>query len=132
MTNGSCGQLSIASSERYSQLSLWQKTFADCLLFETDWYSEISVLTWKTKVTKSNLTLFQLVPSGRLIGGTAYGLLPTPLASGKRVIHGRMSDSLLNNYLPKRFGGIYPHPSLLEAMMGFPAGWSETEHLETP
>jgi hypothetical protein len=69
--------------------------------------------------------LFQLVPSGRLIGGTAYGLLPTPLASDGKGRWGRKDDNLLRNYLPNRFGGNFPHPSLVEAMMGFPASWTD-------
>jgi len=76
--------------------------------------------------------IIQLVPSRRRIGGTAYGLLPTPLASDARGQWGRKDDNLLRNYLPRRFGGIYPHPSLLETMMGFPSGWTEPTPSETP
>lgn len=36
------------------------------------------------------------------------------------------------HYLTRRFGGIYPHPSLAEAMMGFPTGWSERKPSATP
>jgi hypothetical protein len=89
-------------------------------------------LTWTIQATPQHRLLFQLVPWGRLIGGTAYGLLPTPLASDCRGRWGRKDDNLLRNYLPSRFGGIYPSPSLLEAMMGFPTGWSEPKPLATP
>jgi len=89
-------------------------------------------LTWTLPATPQRRSLFQLVPSGRLIGGTAYGLLPTPLASDCRGQWGRKEDNLLKNYLPRRFGGTYLHPSLLEAMMGFPIGWSEPRPSATP
>jgi len=89
-------------------------------------------LTWKLQATPAGRSLFQLVPSGRIIGGTEYGLLPTPLASDARGRWGRTDDNLLRNYLPQRFGGTYPHPSLVETMMGFPIGWSEPMPSATP
>jgi hypothetical protein len=89
-------------------------------------------LTWKPRTTPAGRSLFQLAPSGRLIGGTAYGLLPTPLASDCKGRWGRTDDNLLKNYLPRRFGGTYLHPSLVEAMMGFPSSWTDLERSETP
>ena len=99
-------------------------SFAKTLLATLNSVSTPYSLTWTTPATPQRRLLFQLVPSGRLTGGTVYGLLPTPLASDCRGQWGRTADNLLRNYLPRRFGGTYPHPSLVEAMMGFPAGWS--------
>ena len=114
------GRKCIASYENSGRDGSFAKTLLDTLNSASTPYW----LIWTTAVTPQRRLLFQLVPSGRLIGGTAYGLLPTPLASDCRGIWGRKDDNLLRNYLPKRFGGIYPHPSLLETMMGFPIGWS--------
>jgi len=122
------GRKCIASFENSGRDGSFARTLLDTLnSVSTPYY-----LTWTLSATPQRRLLFRLVPSGRLIGGTGYGLLPTPLASGKRVLHGSMKDSLLTNYLPRRFGGTYPHPSLLEAMMGFPIGWSDPEPSETP
>lgn len=127
-TRATSGQKCIASFEKSGRDGSFARTLLDTLnSASTPYY-----LTWILQATPQRRSLFRLVPSGHLIGGTVYGLLPTPLASGKRVLHGSMKDSLLTNYLPKRFGGTYPHPSLLEAMMGFPTGWSDPEPSETP
>lgn len=127
-TRAISGRKCIASFENSGRDGSFVRTLLDTLnSASTPYY-----LTWTLQATPQRRLLFRLVPSGRLIGGTEYGLLPTPLASGKRVLHGSMKDSLLTNYLPRLFGGTYPHPSLLEAMMGFPTGWSDPEPSETP
>jgi hypothetical protein len=107
-------------------------SFARTLMATLNAASTPYFLTWKQRVTPAGRLLFQLVPSGRLIGGTAYGLLPTPLASDWKGRWGRKDDNLLKNYLPRRFGGNCPHPSLVEAMMGFPPSWTDLAHSETP
>ena len=53
------------------------KMLAASLLGTKDWYSKQCALTWKTKVTKYNRLLFQLLPSARRTGGIESGLLPT-------------------------------------------------------
>lgn len=100
-------------------------SFAKTLLATLNSASTPYYLTWRMQVTPQRRLLFQLAPSGRLIGGIEYGLLPTPLASDWRGRWGCQGDNWLRNYLPRRFGGIYLHPSLLETMMGFPSDWSE-------
>ena len=107
-------------------------SFARTLLATLNSASTPYSLTWTIRATPQQRLLFQLVPSGRLIGGTVYGLLPTPLSSDCRGRWGSKGDNFLRNYLPSRFGGNYPHPSLLEAMMGFPTGWTEPKPLEMP
>ena len=120
-TRAISGRKCIDSYENSGRDGSFAKTLLDMLNSASTPYS----LIWKMQATPQHRLLFQLVPSGRLIGGTVYGLLPTPLASDCRGRWGPTSDSLLRNYLPKRFGGNYLNPSLLEAMMGFPIGWSE-------
>ena len=107
-------------------------SFARTLMATLNAASTPYYLTWKPRTTPAGRSLFQLAPSGRLIGGTAYGLLPTPLASDCKGRWGRTDDNLLKNYLPRRFGGTYLHPSLVEAMMGFPSSWTDLERSETP
>ena len=96
------GRKCIASFEKSGRDGSFARTLLDTLNSVSTPHS----LTWTLSTTPQRRLLFRLVPSGLLIGGTAYGLLPTPLASGKRVLHGSMKDSLLTNYLPRRFGGI--------------------------
>src|SRR5690242_20565919 len=55
-------------------------SFARMLLATLNSASTPYSLTWTTRATPGRHLLFQLVPSGHLIGGTEYGLLPTPLA----------------------------------------------------
>ena len=57
------------------------------LLGMKEWYSNKCVLTWKTKVTKSNRLLFQLYPSMHRTEGTGFGLLPH-----RRQQHGSEGD----------------------------------------
>jgi hypothetical protein len=122
------GRICIVSYENSGLDGSFAKTLLGILNSVSTPYS----LTWRMRDTRQQRSLFQLVPSGRLTGGTVYGLLPTPLASDGRGRWGRKDDTLLRNYLPRRFGGAYPHPSLVEAMMGFPSSWSDFAHWETP
>jgi len=120
-TRVTSGRRCIASYESSGRDGSFARTLLDTLNSASTPYS----LTWTLRATPQRRSLFQLVPSGRLTGGTEYGLLPTPLASDCRGRWGRIADNLLRHYLPRRFGGSYPSPSLLEAMMGFPTAWSE-------
>jgi len=106
-------------------------SFARTLMAMLNAASTPYFLTWKQRITPAGRSLFQLAPSGRLIGGTAYGLLPTPLASDGRNLAPR-GYRTLKTYLPPRFGGNCPHPSLVEAMMGFPSSWTALDRSETP
>ena len=119
------GRKCIASYENSGRDGSFARTLLATLSSASTPYS----LTWTLRDTPQQRLLFRLVPSGRLIGGTEYGLLPTPLACQQGIIRGRKCSNLLVNYLPLRFGGSYPNPSLLEAMMGFPTGWSEPKLL---
>jgi hypothetical protein len=64
---------------RFNRHGLWLKMFTGLLVTMEVWYSSVCVLIWKTKGTKSNRTLFRLVPLERRTNGTGFGLLPTPV-----------------------------------------------------
>ena len=71
-----------------SPLGLLVKT----LLGSSIWGSNVRLLTWKAKPTKSNRLLFQLSPSAHHTEGTGFGLLPTP--SAQMAGEGPLLDSL--------------------------------------
>jgi hypothetical protein len=56
------------------------KMLADYLLSSKAWYSKSCSLRWKIKVTRGNVSLYQLSPSVRRTEGTGFGLLHTPSA----------------------------------------------------
>jgi hypothetical protein len=119
-TRDTSGRKCIDSYERSGRDGSFARTLMATLNAASTPYS----LTWKLRATPAGRSLFQLAPSGRLIGGTAYGLLPTPLASDGRNLPDR-GYRTLKSYLPPQFGGTCPHPSLVEAMMGFPFSWTD-------
>ena len=124
------------------------------LLESSIWHSTRCFLTWKTKATKSKRLLFQLLESEPRIGGTGYGLLPTPVASqlisqwasAKYLLYnngvrnsGAKVGSNLSWLLSKwhlQNGGqedcLIPDPCLSEMMMGYPIGYTDLKPLETP
>ena len=77
MMTVSSGRKCLESYENSSPHGSSLKTCVAYLLSTTAWYSNKCVLTWKTKVTKSNRLLFQLAPSTPRTAGTECGLLPT-------------------------------------------------------
>jgi len=110
------------------------------LLESSTWHSKKCALTWKAKGMKSGRSLFQLVPSTLPIEEIGYGLLPTPSASDHK--GGRAPNterkgakkSALRDVLNQIYGTTgktsYPHPTLLEAMMGYPVGHTELKPSE--
>jgi hypothetical protein len=97
-------------------------------------------MRWKLKASPSGRLLFQLALLGRRTKGTAFGLLPTPMASDckgatdncKKVKKGDTSylRYFLHFYL-KPEGSSWPHPSFVERMMGYPIGHTVLEPSET-
>lgn len=65
-------------------------------------------------------------------------LIPTPTARDWKGASGNenLDRSRLTTYLHHSGGPTtntsYPHPSFVEAMMGFPEGWTDLDHSETP
>jgi hypothetical protein len=92
---------------------------------------------------KSGYLIYQLYPSMPSIRENGFGLLPTPTASDKT--YGRKPSTKRKNNEPKtslrdvlseKFSkngkGGSPHPTFVEAMMGYPIGWTELKDSETP
>lgn len=76
-TRATSGRRCVASYESSGRDGSFARTFLDTLNSVSTPYS----MTWALLDTPRRRSLFRLAPSGRLIGGTVYGLLPTPLAS---------------------------------------------------
>lgn len=76
--NATCGERCIEQSNRFPRLSLSQKMCRDYLLRSTRFYSSKCALTWKTKGTKFNRLLFQLVALTLHTEGTGFGLSLSP------------------------------------------------------
>lgn len=86
-----------------------------------------------------NGILYELPISDSLISENEFLSLPTPTrvdykggCNKPRKNGGSPRESELKHYLKIRFGGTYPNPSFLEAIMGFPIGWGVLKGSETP
>lgn len=111
--------------------SLW-RTAQSCLVTGLETYSE----TWPRSGTMRSGNAYQRPSLVRPTVEIASGLLPTP----------RKSRGYTNPTLGENFGagclttemlgqsvlGKRPLPQFVEWMMGFPIGWTELEHSETP
>jgi len=64
--------------EKQNQGGLLEKMLKALLTSKKAWFSDRCVMTWKKKVSKSNVLLFQLQASVRGIKGKESGFLPTP------------------------------------------------------
>lgn len=98
--------------------------------------SEPSLETWPAWGMMLNGACFPLPMLAHDTSVKGHGLKhPTPTARSARGSSGRMTNqSHFENWLRHEFsqreGTTYPHPELLEAVMGFPIGWSAVEPLE--
>ena len=72
------GMKLLESSESANQDGLLGKMLKELLTSKTAWSSDRCVMTWKKRVSKSNVLLFQLQASVRGIKGKESGFLPTP------------------------------------------------------
>jgi len=113
------------------------------LLESSTWDSKKRALIWKGLAMQSNRLLFRLVPLAHSTGETEFGLLPTPTASDK--VYGRKPSTKRKNNAPKtslrdvlseKFSidgkGGSPHPTFVEAMMGYPIGHTDLKDWATP
>ena len=113
------------------------------LLESSTWDSKKRALIWKGLAMQSNRLLFRLVPLAHSTGETEFGLLPTPTASDK--VYGRKPSTKRKNNEPKtslrdvlseKFSidgkGGSPHPTFVEAMMGYPIGHTDLKDWATP
>lgn len=72
------GMKCLESLEKLNQDGLLEKMLKALLISTKAWYSDRCLMTWKTKVSKANVLLFQLQASVRGIKENESGLLPTP------------------------------------------------------
>ncbi len=113
------------------------------LLATSRWDSTKCSMTWKAKATPQGRLLFQLVPSIRRTDGIESGLWPTPKASDaimgmtartsgrsiERSTHLQTRVGISTGWKP---GDGHVNPQFLEWLMGYPIGWTEIKHSETP
>jgi hypothetical protein len=78
MTTDISGQKCLDSLKKLNQSSLLGKMCKALLTSKTAWYSDRCKMTWKVKVSKSNVSLFQLQASVLGTKGTESGLWLTP------------------------------------------------------
>ena len=71
------GMKCLESLEKSNQGGLLEKMLKALLISTKAWYSDRCLMTWKTKVSKANVLLFQLQASVRGIKGNESGLSPT-------------------------------------------------------
>lgn len=70
------GMKCLESLEKSNQAGLLQKMLKALLISTKAWYSDRCLMTWKTKVSKANVLLFQLQASVHGIKGNESGLSP--------------------------------------------------------
>ena len=78
MTTAISGQKCLDSLNRSNPNSLLGRMCKELLTSKTAWYSDRCKTTWKVKVSKSNVSLFQLQASVLGTRGTESGLWATP------------------------------------------------------
>lgn len=77
-TKDTSGQKCLEQYERFNPLSLWQKTFLDCLIGQMGEFSPTFVHRWNLKATKSRHLYFQLRRLKLRTKDTDCGLWPIP------------------------------------------------------
>ena len=102
-------------------------------------------LTWKPWATTRFRLGFRLVPWTRRSQESGYSLWPSPNRSDARrckfslavlageieARHKRGVGMFFTEAVAADFGG-YPTPEFVEWLMGFPVGWTDLGHSETP
>ena len=112
------GRRCLEQFARLSQDGSWERTFADLLIGQRDWYSRRCAPNWKLKGTKYNRSYFQLAVLALPTEETEFGLLPTPMAQSRETDkektlkrkekYGGMKRAMyLENYLAM---GLLPTP----------------------
>ena len=71
------GMKCLESLEKQNQDGLLEKMLKALLISTKAWYSDRCLMTWKTKVSKANVLLFQLQASVRGIKENEFGSSPT-------------------------------------------------------
>ena len=144
LTTAISGQQCLSSSDASGRLGSLERM----LLVMSAWASTKCFLTWKEKTTKQGHLLFRLAPSTPLKDAIGVGFWPTPRAAeaeggvvkNTELINGSFSRK---NKKGVRFGvklkdavycvdGTKLNPQFAEWLMGYPIGWTELSHSETP
>jgi hypothetical protein len=94
-------------------------------------FSEFSETLPRSGMMQSGIA-YQLPPLAPLTSGTGSGSWPTPTKSDYKGGHIRGRDSELKHHLKRKYGGTYPHPTFVEALMGFPIGHTDLAHSVMP
>ncbi len=126
-----------ASSRKRGPPGSLRKTYQFFALADWTMYSGALLRSGMTR----NGTVYPLQPLALLTKGTAFGLLPTPNAGlGKhstktpywenRIAKKRQKDIQMAIYLETGSGAL--NPTWVEWLMGFPIGWTDLKHSETP
>ena len=113
------GMKCLESLEKSNQDGLLAKMLKALLISTKAWYSDRCLMTWKTKVSKANVLLFQLQASVRGIKENESGLFPTPAAYEDRTmpetIHNmtekRKQMKMSNLSARVRYQMMYPTPT---------------------
>lgn len=118
---------------------------ARTLLGMSAWDSTKCWLTWKALATPRYRLLFRLQASVHGTCAIDVGLLPTPdasMGSGGRTCGGHVTNSGRCTRTGKKRSmtfadgckrlGLPMTPEFAEAVMGFPIGWTDLNHSETP
>jgi hypothetical protein len=122
------------------------------LTLKKAWYSDRCKMTWIVKVSKSNVSLFQLQVSVLGTTETEYGYLPVtyPTPTASDIEGGTAPDVQMKNghfyrenkkgerwgvklrdaVSIKRKPGGRLNPEFVEFLMGYPMGWTEIEPKE--
>lgn len=130
------GRKSLDYLANYDPTTSSWRTSQTCLVSGLAEFSE----TWPRSGTMRNGTAYRRLTLAPGIGGTEFGWLPTPTktadakgAPKNRFFGSPTCRSNLREWL--RDGPddpIFPHPSFVERVMGFPIGWTELEASATP
>lgn len=137
-TTGISGLKCSGLSKKFNQAGFWQRTFTGLLLSKGGWFSKQCALIWKVQALKSNRILFRLVPLVQSTKGKESGFWPTPTTmdyKGSCLKIAGKRTGFLKHFLHMRYAqtqSSFPHPTLLEAMMGYPKGWTELKPSATP
>ena len=113
------GMKCLESLEKQNQDGLLEKMLKALLISTKAWYSDRCLMTWKTKVSKANVLLFQLQASVHGIKENEFGLWATP--NTMDILPPRSKEGTIRQMTTARKGRTKPanlreqvHPSTME------------------
>ena len=114
------GMKCLESLEKQNQDWLLEKMLKALLISTKAWYSDRCLMTWKTKVSKANVLLFQLQASVRGIKEKGSGLLPTPVVSDHLHNQSESIENWTKRSEEKKKQGINLHFALRHHVQMYP------------